>query len=78
MNGKNKKRILFNVESPNFTGTSTPTKPSEKSDMTSPATPGQHLSKFEKPAENAASEGFRSNFSGTAFCLPHQVVGFLF
>ena len=25
-----------------------------------------------KTAENAASDGFGSNFSGTAFCLPHQ------
>ena len=31
-----------------------------------------------KTIENAASSGFVSNFSGTAFCLPHQLVGFLF
>ena len=30
-----------------------------------------------KTAENAASDGFGSNFSGAAFCLPHQLVGFL-
>ena len=29
-------------------------------------------------AENAASDGFGSNFSGAAFCLPHQLVGILF
>ena len=28
-----------------------------------------------KTAENAASDGFYSNFNGTAFCLPHQMVG---
>ena len=30
-----------------------------------------------KPAENAASDGFGSNFSDAAFCLPHQMVGIL-
>ena len=30
-----------------------------------------------KPAENAASDDFGSNFSGAAFCLPHQLVGIL-
>ena len=28
-------------------------------------------------AENTAASGYGSNFSGTAFCLPHQWVGFL-
>ena len=28
-------------------------------------------------AHNAAFNGFWSNFSGAAFCLPHQLVGFL-
>ena len=28
-----------------------------------------------KTAENAASDGCGSNFSGTAFYLPHQLVG---
>ena len=28
-------------------------------------------------AENTASDGFRSNFRGAAFCLPHQLVGIL-
>ena len=31
-----------------------------------------------KTAENAASDGFGSNFSDVAFCLPHQSVGFVF
>ena len=31
-----------------------------------------------KTAENAASDGFWSNLGGAAFCLPHQLVGFLF
>ena len=32
---------------------------------------------FEKTAQNAPSDGVGSNFSGAAFCLPHQLVGFL-
>ena len=36
--------------------------------MTPSATSGRHLSMFEK--ENAVSDGFGSNFSGAAFCLP--------
>ena len=32
---------------------------------------------FRKTAENAASDGFESNSSGAAFCLPHQLVGVL-
>ena len=32
----------------------------------------------QKTAANAACDGFGSNFSGAAFCLPHQLVGFLF
>ena len=39
---------------------------------------GRHLWKFEKTVQNAASDGFGSNFSGAAFCLPHQLVSFLF
>ena len=31
-----------------------------------------------KTAEKADSDGFESNFSGTAFCLPHKLVGILF
>ena len=31
-----------------------------------------------KTVENATSDGFWSNFSGAAFCLLHQLVGFLF
>ena len=38
--------------------------------MTSLATSGRHLSKFEKTCENAASDGFGSSFSRAAFCLP--------
>ena len=30
-----------------------------------------------KTVENAASDGFGSNVSGAAFCLPHQLVRFL-
>ena len=65
-------RPLFNVESPNFTRTS----------MSSSLQPhwiwrhqllpvGIYPSKFR-------NVGFGSNFSGTAFCLPHQLMGFLF
>ena len=31
-----------------------------------------------KTVKNAASDGFGSNLSGSAFCLPHQMAGFLF
>ena len=44
-----------------------------------------HISYFQsgfidvrKRPTNAASDGFGSNFSGVAFCLPHQLVSFLF
>ena len=33
---------------------------------------------FDKMAENAASDDFWSSFSGAAFCLPDQLVVFLF
>ena len=47
--------------------------------MTLSVTSGQHLWKFEKKtAQNAAFDGFGSNFSLAAFCLTHQSVGFLF
>ena len=37
------------------------------------ATSSRHLPKFEKKtAENAASDGFGSNFSGVAFCLANR------
>ena len=39
---------------------------------------GQHLWKFEKTVHNVASYCFGSNYSGAAFCLPHQLVAFLF
>ena len=42
--------------------------------MASPAaTSGRYLSKFEKTAEYAAFDGFRSNFSGAAFCLAQPI-----
>ena len=34
-------------------------------------------SKFEKNSRKCPSDGFRSNFSSAAFCLPHQLVGVL-
>ena len=37
--------------------------------MTPPATSGRHLSTFKIKAENAASDGFESNFSGAPFYL---------
>ena len=33
--------------------------------------------KVPKTAKNAASDGIGSNLSGAAFCLPHQLVGYL-
>ena len=41
--------------------------------MAPPAASGRHLSKFEKNGQ----KWFGSNFSGAAFCLPHQLVGVL-
>ena len=71
-------KLLFNVQSPNFTGTSMPTYSTATLDTTSSATSGRHLSKLDKTAENAASDCFGSNFSAAAFRLPHQLVGVLF
>ena len=39
---------------------------------------GRHFWKFEKTVHDAASYCFRSNFSGVAFCLPHQLAVFVF
>ena len=47
-------------------------------DMLSLATSGRQLSKFEKTAENAASDGFVSNFRGQPLRLTQPLVGFLF
>ena len=44
-----------------------PTESTGTLDMTSSDTSGRHLSKFEKEAEDAASDGCGSNFSGPAF-----------
>ena len=48
-------RPLFNLESPTFAGTSTPTLSMATPDITSPATSGQHSVMFEKMAENVIS-----------------------
>ena len=46
--------------------------------MTSPATSDQHLPNLKKKTtENAAFDGFGSNFGGVAFCQIHQLVGIL-
>ena len=45
-------------------------------DMTSPSTCDRYLSKL-KTAENAASDGFGSNFRGAAFCLAQPIGGLL-
>ena len=45
--------------------------------MTSPATSGRHLLKFEKTAEKAASDCSGSNFRGAAFCLAQPIGGLL-
>ena len=36
------------------------------------------FTEVQKTAENADSDGFGSNFSGAALCLPHRLVGILF
>ena len=68
---------VFNLESPNFPRTSTPTCSAVTPVMTSSATSGRCISKFEKNGRNTASDGIWSNVNGAAFCLPHQLVGFL-
>ena len=70
-------RPPLNMKSPNFTWASTPTYYTATPDMTSSATSGRHLSKFGKNDRKCRLRRFRMNFSGTAFCLPHQLVGFL-
>jgi hypothetical protein len=46
--------------------------------MTTSATPvGIYGNSRKRSVQNAASDGFGSNFSGAPFCLPHQLVGFL-
>ena len=62
-------RPVFNVKSPNFTRAFMPTCSTATPDMTSPPNYGGHSSNFEKTAENSASDGFVSNFSGAAFLL---------
>ena len=55
-----------------------PTKSTATLDMMTSAASGRQLSEFgKKTAKNAAADSFGSNFSGVAFCLPHQFVGFL-
>ena len=66
---------LFNLEAPNFTRSS---KLTATPDMTSPATSGQYLSKFEKKtAENTVFDGFCSNCKGPAFFLAQPIGGLL-
>ena len=67
----------FDPESPNFRWTSIPTNSIVIPDMTSLAPFGRHLSKFDKTAENAASDGFLSNFSGAVCCLTQIIGGLL-
>ena len=67
-------RPLFNLESPNFARTSMPTENKAALNMTSPATSGQHLSKLQNTAENAASDGFRSNFFRIVQAGYHKIV----
>ena len=62
-----------NVESPNIARMSMPTYSTVTPDMTSSATSSRHFSKF----ENAALNGFVSNFRGAAFCIPPPTGGLL-
>ena len=43
--------------------------------MMPPAASDRHLSKFEKTAENAASDCRGLNFSAATFCLPPPIGG---
>ena len=67
-------RPLFNTELPNFTLSSMPRHSTATPDMTSF---GRHFSQFENRLKMPIYFGFRSRFSGTAFCLPNQLVGCL-
>ena len=73
-------RSLFNVESPNFIRMSMQIYSTATADMTSLVTSVRHFLlevQEKKMVENAASHGFLSIFSGTTFCLHHQLVGFV-
>ena len=59
----------FNLESPKLAHTSIPTSWSTLPDMTSLTTSGQKLQRT-KNSRNVASDGFGSNSSAAAFCLP--------
>ena len=66
-----------NVESPDFTLESVPTLYTATTDMASSTASGRHLSKFENNYRKCRLLRFGTNFSDAAFCLPHQLVGFL-
>ena len=67
-------REQFDLESPNSTRTFMQTNSMTILDMTSPVNSGWNLAKLEKSAENAASDGFGSNFSGAAaFCMAQSI-----
>ena len=66
-------RKWFDLQSPNFTRTYTPAYSAATQAITWPTIllVGSYL---EKTVEYAASDCFKSNVSGAAFCLPHQLV----
>ena len=63
-------REWFDLKSPTFARTSTAAYSAATLEITWPTTSGRELSR-KKYVENAVSDGFQSNFSGAAFCLPH-------
>ena len=68
-------REPFELESPKFTGTSIPNRPTYAPEMTSLASSVRTLPR-KKTVANATSDGFGSTFSDAAFFLTHQLVGF--
>ena len=60
----------MDLESPHFKSSFIPVVSITTLDMT-------EVIDVRKGAENDTSDGFGSNFSGAAFCLPHQMVGIL-
>ena len=68
---------MFNVASPNSTGTSIPTYSMAPLDMTSSDYSGRHLSKFERQPKIPSPTVSRPILVVRRFACPHQLVGVL-
>ena len=63
----------FDIESPNFTGTSAPTCSTAASDMTPPAILLVGIYQSSNMTESAVGNGLGWNLSVAAFCLAHPL-----